>query len=258
MFEQERMIGRVQRKVTAEPDIVACFLAGSFGKRVADAYSDLDIALVFADEDRRVEAWEKRRQFVRSIMPYLAVKSFDAIHVRPFFHIALYANGSKLDFRYESKETLIPNPWDGQIRILKDENNWAESYQQASANLAYPRSSISNTDLVAVDQRFWIMYWDIIRQLARGDSKRPFPIYLEMLYFTFPTLLAALPQNHAARDALINVRYELNAEKTIQWMSKMIPIYLAARKAIVLEHNLQFTANTAFESEILKLLDKLT
>lgn len=258
MFEQERMVGRLQRKVLAEADIKACFLSGSFGKRSEDDYSDIDVALVYIDENKKALAWENRRQFVQSIMPYLAVKSFDAAHVRPFFHIALYANGSKLDFRYESIDSLAPNPWDSQIRILKDEQNWADNFQKSSAQLAYPRPYITTAELLEIDRRFWIMYWDIIRQIARGDSKRPYPVYLEMLYFTFPTLLASLPEGHNARDALINIRYDINAKDSIQWLNQLIHLYIDAREAAVNFHSLQFTANNAFESEILKLLAKLS
>ena len=110
MFEQERLIGRLQRSVTQEPDIVACFLSGSFGRRADDAYSDLDLVLVYGDKNARDRAWGSRLQFTQSIMPYVPFKSFDAAHIRPFFHVVLFANGGKLDLRFETQSSLTPKP----------------------------------------------------------------------------------------------------------------------------------------------------
>ena len=47
MFEQERFIGRLQRHVMTEARVLTCFLSGSFGRRADDAFSDVDIALVY-------------------------------------------------------------------------------------------------------------------------------------------------------------------------------------------------------------------
>ena len=69
MFEQERLIGRLQRYVLDDPAITACFLSGSFGRRASDPYSDLDAALVFPDQGARERAWLNRVQFAKSIMP---------------------------------------------------------------------------------------------------------------------------------------------------------------------------------------------
>ena len=61
MFEQDRVLVRLQQRVMSEGDIVACFLSGSYGRRENDAYSDMDVALVFADETARERAWRQRR-----------------------------------------------------------------------------------------------------------------------------------------------------------------------------------------------------
>ena len=258
MFEQERMIGRLQRRVADESEIVTCFLSGSFGRHAEDSFSDLDVALVFKNENVKADAWAKRNQFAQSIMPYLSVKSFDAEHIRPYFHIVLYANGSKLDFRYESQESLTPNPWDRQIRILKDAQGWAEAFQAESSRLSYPRPTISSSELINLDRRFWIMFWDILRQLGRGDSEKPFTIYLDVLNFTLPPLIAVLPQNDSARQGLINVSYGLTASKSAKSMIALLEAYLKARSAIISHHSLQVPIDIGFESEIKKLLAKLS
>ena len=136
MFEQDRVLLRLQQRALGETAIAACFLTGSYGRRTADVYSDLDVALVFADEAARERAWADRRDFVRSVVPFVAVKSFDAGHVRPFLHIALYSNGAKVDYRYETKESLPPSYWDRDMRILKDDGGWLESFQGQSSSHA--------------------------------------------------------------------------------------------------------------------------
>jgi hypothetical protein len=128
MFEQDRLLVRLQQHVLRERDILVCFLAGSYGRNTHDAYSDLDVALVFAGEAEREAAFGRRREFVRAVLPYVPAKSFDAVHVRPFFHIALYGNGAKVDYRYETQQLLRPNPWDRKIRILKDTDGWGENF----------------------------------------------------------------------------------------------------------------------------------
>jgi hypothetical protein len=258
MFEQERLIGRVQRSVTQEPEIVACFLSGSFGRRADDTYSDLDLALVFGDENARDRAWASRRQFTQSIMPYVPFKSFDAAHIRPFFHVVLFANGGKLDLRFETQSSLTPNPWDSQIRILKDTDGWAHSFQATSERQAYPQPSLTGRELETLDQRFWVMYWDIVRLLARGDTDKPFPIYLELLHFSLPPLLRALPPTSETRTNLIQAAYGRDAKVTAKHMALLLESYLSARSAVVTQYHLQFAPDRTFESQIQRLVARLT
>ena len=75
MFEQERFIGRLQRHVMTEARILTCFLSGSFGRRADDAFSDVDIALVYGSAAERDAAWAARSDFVRAVMPYVAARS---------------------------------------------------------------------------------------------------------------------------------------------------------------------------------------
>ena len=82
LFEQDRVLVRLQQRIQSQANIAACFLSGSYGRRLADAYSDLDVVLIFADTAVREQALQERREFVRSVLPFVAVKSFDAVHVR--------------------------------------------------------------------------------------------------------------------------------------------------------------------------------
>ncbi len=257
MFEQERFIGRLQRHVMTEARILTCFLSGSFGRRADDAYSDIDIALVYGSAADRDAAWAERREFVRAVMPYVAVRSFDAEHVRPFLHVALYSNGAKADYRFETLDGLAPNPGDHEIRILKDDNRWAESYQAASSRLAPAQPYISPAALTELDDRFWVMFWDVLRLLKRGDTDKPFPVYLQLLTFTLPPLLAALPREEPARAALLRAQYGGDAGATARGLADLLDAYIAARAAVIRRQNLVYPLNTAFEGEMRRLVERL-
>lgn len=256
MFEQERVIVRLQQRVLGEADIVACFLAGSFGRRTEDAYSDLDVALVFADEQRREWAWQKRREFVQSVMPYVPARSFDAEHIRPFFHVSLYSNGCKADYRYETQETLRPNPWDKDIRILKDTEKWAENFQLTSGQQLFPRPHMSTEELTALDNRFWVMFWDVYRLLLRGDFDKPFTVYLEMMHFTLPAFLQVLPPEEPTRKALLQASYSYDTKVTAVHLRQLLEAYLAARTAVIKRLNLAFVPNSSFETAVQRLIKR--
>lgn len=258
MFEQDRVLVRLQQRVLSEAHIFACFLSGSYGRRKEDRYSDLDVALVFADDATRDSAWQQRRAFVQSAMPYLHAKSFDAEHVRPYLHIALYGNGAKVDYRYESKETLQPNPWDRDIRILKDKDNWAAQFQAASTQTFFPQPHISSEALKELDTRFWVMFMDTFRLLLRGDYEKPFTIYLQLLHFTLPPLLRVLPVEDPAHQELLHASYSHNTKATTKQLAKLLHAYLAARTAVIRRLDLTFTTNDAFESSIKRLVARKT
>lgn len=256
MFEQDRFIVRLQQRVARESAIVACFLAGSFGRRTSDDYSDLDVALVYADDSARDLAWQSRFEFARDVLPYVPANSFDADHVRPFFHIALYGNGAKVDYRYESQTSLRPNPWDREIRILKDRDDWAVEYAAHCAQTYPPPARISATEMSRLDQRFWIMFWDIYRLLLRGDTNKGFPIYLELLHFTLPTLLTILPPEDPAYQDLIAARYSADASSTLTHMRALLKAYEDARAAVIRRTNVGYTPNSSFEQAIKRLIER--
>jgi hypothetical protein len=191
-------------------------------------------------------------------MPYVPLKAFDGQHVRPFLYITLFSNGSKIDYRFEAANTLEPNPWDGQMRILKDSSGWAEHYQSESLQLRKPQPALGSNELVALDQRFWVMFWDTLRLLARGDTEKPFTIYLELLSFTLPPLLRALPEGSPAREGLINAYYRRDARATAQHLTPLMDAYLSARSAIVKAYHLQPVGDQAFESELRRNIQKLS
>lgn len=258
MFEQDRLLMRLQQRVISDPKITVCYLTGSFGRRTQDPYSDLDVVLVYANQAERELAYHERKEFVQSIMPYVQVKSFDAEHVRPYFHVALFANGAKADFRYETIDTVEPSPWDRDIHLIKDADNWGEQYKiNASAISSVPsRHTITTNELLEIDNRFWVMFMDVYRLLLRGDFDKPYPIYLELLNFTIPVFLRLLPGEDPARRALLHSHYDQDTKVTLDHMRELLSAYLEAREAIIHRYNLSIISDQAFESAVRRLVGR--
>jgi hypothetical protein len=256
LFEQDRVLVRLQQRIQSEPMIAACFLAGSFGRRAEDAFSDMDVALVFEDDVVRQIAWKNRREFVRSVVPFVGVKSFDADHVRPYFHIALYSNGAKVDYRYETKTLLEPSYWDRDIRILKDDDGWLENFQLQSAQAPLVQPRLTTDELTQLDERFWVMLMDVYRLLRRGDADKPFTIYLELLHFTLPPLLRLLPPEALARQNLLRADFSGDTRQTIDHLLGLLESYVAARTAVIQRFQLDFVADERFETAVKQLFQR--
>lgn len=254
MFEQDRFVVRLQQRVLRDYAIRACFLAGSFGRKTNDPFSDIDIALVYADEAERDRAWAQRADFVQSVLPYVRVKSFDAAHIRPYFHIALYSNGAKADFRFEAQTALAPNYHDRDLLILKDSADWAQQWQARARQTAPLQPQITTDALRALDDRFWIMFWDVFRQVKRGDTVKPFAEFLRALALTLPPLLELLPPEHPAHRQLVQVGYSQAADSTRAQMVSLFDAYVAARDAVVQRYGMAFSADTVFENSLRRLI----
>ncbi|MCO5194191.1 MAG: nucleotidyltransferase domain-containing protein [Anaerolineae bacterium] len=256
MFEQDRFVVRLQQRVMREADIQVCCLSGSFGRNTADPYSDVDIVLVFDSDEARERAWANRRDFTHSVLAYVPAKSFDAAHIRPYFHIVLFSNGTKADFRYETPASLQPNGWDSELKILKDTSNWAAGFLQAAAGMGKTQPVISGRDLTALDERFWVMFWDVYRQVRRGDTVKPFGEYLNLLAATLPTLMQLLPPDDAAHRELVNLRYTLEADATLEHMRRLLSAYQLARTAVVNRYRIAYIADGAFERSVERAMAK--
>lgn len=256
MFEQDRFIVRLQQRVMQDESILVCFLSGSFGSRREDDFSDLDVVLVYGDEVARAAAWKERRDFARSVLPYVPAKSFDAAHVRPHFHIALYGNGAKADYLFTTQQELEPDPNYREIRILKDRGGWGETYQATSARALAPQLRMEAAEMERIDDRFWVMFWDVYRLLLRGDHEKPFPIYLDLLTFTLPPLLRVLPPEDPAYQGLLRANYSENTGATLAHLRELANTYLAARAAIIRRQNVGFIPDGPFERTLQQTMDR--
>jgi hypothetical protein len=204
MFEQDRFIVRLQQSVMRESDIEICFLSGAHGRRTEDAYSDLDVVFVFPDTATRDDAWARRRDFVRSILPYVPARSFDAGHIRPHLHIALYSNGAKVDYRYEARDEIAPQPEDRELRILKDSDGWAESYQAASARIIPTQPRLEAAELERIDTHFWGLFWESFASFCAATPVRPSPPTSSCFTSPSPRCCAPCrPRTRPTRDSSI-------------------------------------------------------
>lgn len=257
MFEQERVLVRLQQYVLRQDDVLVCFLAGSFGRAEEDPFSDLDVTLIYKDAASRSQAYQQRRAMVRDVMPYVPARSFDADHVRPYLHVALYGNGAKVDFTFETAEALESGQTLRHIRLLKDTARLGERFAQTAASSSHrdARPTITTEQLTQLDNRFWVMFMDVFRLLLRGDADKPFPIYLQLLYFTLPTLISLLPSGAQARQRLLDVRFEQDVAVNGAAMKRLLAAYLEARSEVVRLHHLGFSPDAAFESGIKRLVD---
>jgi hypothetical protein len=256
MFEQDRYIVRLQQSVMRETEIESCFLAGSYGRRTEDAYSDLDVVLVFADGAARDAAWSRRRDFVQTVLPYVPSRSFDA-EDDEYLHRALYSNGARVDLSYAARDTLAPDPAYREIRILKDSDNWAEDYQAAAARVLPTRPRIEAAAVEEIDNRFWVTFFELYRQLLRGDSERPFVVYLELLARTIPPLLSALPPEDPAYQGLLHAYYDRqDLPGTLADLRRLLDAYLAARSAVLRRHSVGYIPDTSFERALQRLLER--
>lgn len=258
MFEQDRVLVRLQQRVLREAAIRVCYLRGSFGRGTQDRFSDLNVVLVFEEQSSRDQAFVMRKEFVQSVLPYVPAKSFDADHIQPYLHIALYSNGAKVEFLYETYATHQASFVDREIQILKDSGDWAKNLIVTAADFPplTPQPAFKASNLIDLDNRFWILFMDIYRQLLRGDWEKPFPTYLRLLYFTIPDFLALLPEGNPARTGLIQVYFSRDAKTTAEQLRILLPAYLEARAAIIRRYNLNFEHDQAFEQEIQKLLQR--
>ncbi len=255
MFEQERVLVRLQQKVLGEKKMLACFLSGSYGRFQEDGYSDLDVTLIYADDFSRETAWQSRIEFVRSVTPYVPAKSFDTEHLRPYLHSTLYSNGTKADYQFESATQLQPTPWHRDIRILKDTDNWAKQYHDSCMSMIIPQARISSAELKAIDNRFWITYWDVLRRILRGDNDKPFPVYLQLLHFTLPPLLHTLPPEEPARAPLQVALFNPDTQVTAVHLKTLLTAYLAARTAVIQRLHLDFQIDTRFETDMQRIVN---
>ena len=175
----------------------------------------------------------------------------------PDSHLALYGNGTLVDFRYLDAETLTPYWLDGEIKVLKDNaERIAERQQSMSSGLTKQVRRVNSAELSALDNQFWVFFWDTYRRVRRGTPAGGIEDYLQLVANTLPTLLNALPKQSPTRNALIDVQYSLNADATLAHLRHLVVSYRAARDEIVQQNRIDFRPNEAFEREIDRALRK--
>lgn len=254
MFEQNRFIVRLRQRLNAERNIVAAWFFGSFGRNTADPFSDLNICLLYRDRQTQAAAWAARRTFCQDILAYVSAKSVDTADNQ---HSVLFDSGTLAHFRFCDWETLRPTHLDREIKPLKDDTSgWLDSYEQQCHFLGQQVVPISAETVADVDDRFWILYWNVYRQTRRGAPANAFGDYVQLLASSMPTLLSALPPEHPAHQQLISAHFSADASATLHHLRQLLAAYLAARQAIVEKYRIDFRPNATFERNIERTLKK--
>lgn len=257
MFEQERFIVRLRQRVLSEPAIIGCWLSGSYGRNAADAYSDIDVALLYRDDDARDGAWAQRKALCEGILAYVRARSMDAPFIGPHALATLYANGAKIDYRFLSRSSCTPTAGDAELMILKETaDGWVADYQQRCRQAPTTIAGTSSAALRALDDQFWVIFWDVYRQVWRGDVQRPFVAYLDLLARTLPPLIALLPAEEPARRGLTALLYTQEAAATRRHLQQLLAAYRAARSAVIARYRLDYIPDGSFERELEKLLQR--
>jgi hypothetical protein len=142
---------------------VGCCVSGSVARRAADEYSDLDLAIFFADEQAREETWRIRWEW--EIAPWF--HRFDADHVRPYFVIYLFEPGVKADLLLHLV-TDPPAPGGAPYEVLWDTSGGVVKWVGAS-NSGRQDLSPDWGDAVHEEERIWAWIYYCARHVQRGE-----------------------------------------------------------------------------------------
>lgn len=127
-----------------------------------DAFSDLDVGIVFDSPEARQRAWETRWDW--EIAPWF--HRFDADHVKPFFVIYLYEPNVKVDLAlYEPAD--MPAPAGRPYRVAWDPSG--ELRPWADAVNATPDATPDWSNVVHEEERFWAWMFYVWQHVARGE-----------------------------------------------------------------------------------------
>lgn len=160
--DHRRVLQSILEHFYALPDVSGALLSGSTAAGNMDPHSDLDVGIVFADDDSRERVWQQRWQW--EIAPWF--HRFDADHVKPHFVIYLFEPGVKADICLYTQDDL-PGEGGAPYAIAWDVTRRLREHV-AKANAAQkPRVDWSNA--VHQDERFWSWMFYIATHVARGE-----------------------------------------------------------------------------------------
>ena len=142
MQMQHEFLGDVQEKLAGDPQVRAAWLTGSFGRGVADRYSDIDLHLYLHD----VAAFRTgAREWLEALRPLVLYKLlFDGQMIN-----ALTVEGLRIDiWLHTDPPTLDP----AKVKVLLDRDG---ALQLASSPETAPDSAQVAANLLAQIEEFW-------------------------------------------------------------------------------------------------------
>jgi hypothetical protein len=162
--DHERVLERVVRFFQDQSAAVGGCVSGSVARRAADEYSDLDVAIFFADEQRRDDAWRTRWEW--EIEPWF--HRFDADHVRPHLVIYLFEPGVKADLLLHLV-TDPPTPGGAPYEVLWDTSGNVGKWVEASNSGRQQNLPPDWGDAAHEEERIWAWIYWCVRHAQRGE-----------------------------------------------------------------------------------------
>ena len=161
--QHQAVLDSVVRFFQEQPGAVGGCVSGSVARRAADEYSDLDVAIFFADQEAREAIWAARWDW--EITPWF--HRFDADHVKPYFVIYLFEPGVKADLPLHLV-TDPPLPGGAPFELLWDTSGdvvkWVEASNAGRQELAPDWSAV-----VHEEERIWAWIYYCVRHVQRGE-----------------------------------------------------------------------------------------
>lgn len=161
--EHRVVLDRVTTFFRGYPGVVGGYVSGSVAKGVADRHSDLDLGIIFADEQSRERAWAERWDW--EIGPWF--HRFDADHHRPYFVIYLLEPGVKTDIPLNLVADP-PEPAGAPYEVLWDSTGdvtrWVEASNAARQELRPDWSDASHEE-----ERLWAWTYYCVLHIRRGE-----------------------------------------------------------------------------------------
>jgi predicted nucleotidyltransferase len=161
--EHQRVLDRVVGFFQDCPGVVGGCVSGSVARGDADEYSDLDVAIFFADEETREAAWTTRWEW--EIARWF--HRFDADHVKPYFVIYLFEPGVKADLPLHLV-TDPPAPGGAPYEALWDTTGHVVKWVEAS-NAGRQDVSPDWSAAVHEEERIWAWIYYCVRHVQRGE-----------------------------------------------------------------------------------------
>lgn len=176
MSSRDEKLKAVEYWIASNPDIRAALLTSSLVNPLApvDAYSDLDIELVFDDLTPYKNSSEWIYQFGEPLNIYEEDESyFNNVHA---MKMVQFVDADKIDFKLYDKEKFIaetrksklPEDWDIGYRVLIDKDNLTKDLAPPS----YQVSIIHKPSVAQFNKVYSDFWWDVSylpKCLNRGD-----------------------------------------------------------------------------------------
>jgi Nucleotidyltransferase domain len=161
--EHQRVLDRIVGFFQDRPGVAGGCISGSVARGAADEYSDLDVAIFFADPELREACWAARWEW--DIAPWF--HRFDADHVKPYFVIYLFEPGVKADLPLHLV-TDPPAPGGAPYAVLWDTTGRVAQWVEAS-NSGVQEAAPDWSAAVHEEERIWAWIYYCARHVQRGE-----------------------------------------------------------------------------------------